>query len=109
LWEQRGSYKEVLNRTSLPIYSGGESFPLTTDKAPTVEKLKRNIVCNGVGESTVLKGAIFGGLENNFSPLKTRSARKLGKVKEIKDFTGLMTVDGPRSLRGHKSLARVKK
>jgi hypothetical protein len=29
----------------------------------------------------LIKGAVLGGLETNFSPIKTRSARKLGKEK----------------------------
>jgi hypothetical protein len=62
-----------------------------------------------VGDSTLLKGVVFGGLEKDFSPLKTRSARKLGKEKEINANTGLQVVDGPRVLRAQKALARVKK
>jgi hypothetical protein len=62
-----------------------------------------------VGEDTILKGVVFGGLEKDFSPLKTRSARKLGKEKETKANTSFMVVDGPRALRAQKALARVKK
>jgi hypothetical protein len=60
------------------------------------------------GGDFLLKGVVLGGLENDFSPLKTRSARKLGKVKEISNLTSLEGVTGPRALRAHKSLARVK-
>jgi hypothetical protein len=55
-----------------------------------------------------LKGVVFGGLEKDFSPLKMRSSRKLGKEKETKDTTGLLVVDGPRVIRAQKSFARVK-
>jgi hypothetical protein len=55
-----------------------------------------------------LKGAFYGGLEKDFSLLKTRSARKLGKEKVICDSTCSTMVDGPRALRAQKSLERVK-
>ena len=56
----------------------------------------------------MLKGEVLGGLENDFSPLETRSAKKLGKEKEISNLTSLEGVTGPRALRAHKSLSRVK-
>jgi hypothetical protein len=66
-------------------------------------------MCSSVGDSTILKGVVFGGLEKDFSPLKMRSARKLGKEKETKATTRFLVVDGPWALRAQKSLARVKK
>jgi hypothetical protein len=43
-------------------------------------------VCRKKLEPSTLKGVVFGGLEKDFSPLKTRSARKLGKEKENTGF-----------------------
>jgi hypothetical protein len=64
---------------------------------------------SSVGEASLLKGVVHGGLEKYFSPLKTRSARKLGKEKVNCASTCSTMVDGPRALRAQKSLARVKK
>jgi hypothetical protein len=60
------------------------------------------------GGDVLVKGAVFGGLEKEFSPLKTRSVRKLGKEKEILVLTSLEGVIGSRALRAQKALARVK-
>jgi hypothetical protein len=56
-----------------------------------------------------LNGAVFGGLEKEFSPIKTRSVRKLGKEKETNGFSLSQVMEGTRALREQKSLARVKK
>jgi hypothetical protein len=56
-----------------------------------------------------LKGVVQGGLEKEFSPQKTRSARKIIIEKEnYVSSSGVLSV-GPRALRAHKALARVKK
>jgi hypothetical protein len=66
-------------------------------------------VISSVGVSTDLKGVVFGGLEKDFSPLKTRSARKLGKEREALGSSGCLVIDGMRALRAQKTLERVKK
>jgi hypothetical protein len=103
------SYKDVLNRSPLPICSGGEPIPSSSIKVPLDEKLKRASMSSSVGVSTDLKGAMFGGLETDFSPLKMRRARKLGKERETNTFLGTLVIDGIRALRSQKSLERVKK
>jgi hypothetical protein len=62
-----------------------------------------------MGKESMLKGAIHRGLEKDFPPLKTRSARKLGSEKLICDSSCTTVVDGLRALRAQKSLTRVKK
>jgi hypothetical protein len=62
-----------------------------------------------VGEASLLKGVVHGGLEKDFSLLKTISVRKLRKEKENIYNTNFTMIDGPRALRAQKSLARVKK
>jgi hypothetical protein len=57
----------------------------------------------------VLKGVVRGGLEKDFSPLKTRSARKLGIDKENCASSSISMIVGPRALIAQKSLARVRK
>jgi hypothetical protein len=56
-------------------------------------------VCKKNLEPSILKGVVFGGMEKEFSPLKMRSARKLGKEKENIGFTSLQVSEGPRALR----------
>jgi hypothetical protein len=54
----------------------------------------------------VKKGTVFGGLEKDFSPIKTKSARKSVKEKEQEGNLILKVSEGPRALRAHKALAR---
>jgi len=56
-------------------------------------------VCKKNLEPSILKGVVFGGMEKGFSPLKTKSVRKLGKKKENIGFTSLQVSEGPRALR----------
>jgi hypothetical protein len=56
-----------------------------------------------------LKGVVRGGLEKDFSPLKTRSARKLIQEKENCASPSVVMSEGLRALRAQKALARVKK
>jgi hypothetical protein len=76
------SYKDVLSRTLLSIYAGGEPVSNKLEKTGKGENDKCDPVHTSVGEAAVLKGAVRGGLEKDFSPLKTRSARRLGIEKE---------------------------
>jgi hypothetical protein len=104
------SYKEILNRT--PLYRstwGGGGLPSTSSKDKKSVKKEGEAVCRILCEPSTLKGVVFGGLENDFSPLKMRSARKLGKEKENTGLTSMQVLEGPRALRAQKSLARVKK
>jgi hypothetical protein len=48
-------------------------------------------------------------LEKDFSPLKTRSVRKLDGEKAKEAMCGTNLVVGTRALRAQKALARVKK
>jgi len=57
----------------------------------------------------MLMGAVRGGLEKYFSPLKIRSTRKLGKDKENCACSSILMIVGPRALRAQKALARVRK
>jgi hypothetical protein len=60
------------------------------------------------GKESLLKGAVLGGMEKDFSPLKTRNARKLEKDKEKLVVEKVLVAEGPQGLRDQKALARVK-
>jgi len=57
---------------------GGDSLPLSLEKKNIVESSRDLITCSLKGEASLVKGAVHGGLEKDFSLLKTRSARKIG-------------------------------
>jgi len=73
------SYRDILTTSPLPIFVGGDSISKTVEKKNKEEYLRGVSVPSSVGEASLLKGVVRGGLEKDFSPLKTRSARKLGK------------------------------
>jgi hypothetical protein len=93
----------------LPIFVGGDLINKSVDKLEKEEVLRHMNAPLEAGEATLLKGVVRGGLEKDFSPLKTRSARKLGVEKEKEVTCGTNLNVGPRALRAQKSLARVKK
>jgi len=76
------------------------SRPKTKPEIPNVE-----VVGWGNKELSKKKWYVFGGLEKSFSPIKTRSARKMIKEKEQMRNLILQVSEGPRALRAHKSLA----
>jgi hypothetical protein len=100
------TYREVLTLTQIPIFVGG--VLLDNQKTGKVEG-SRGQGDGGCGcRNALIKGAVLGGLETYFSPIKTRSARKLGKEKELSVIPLHEIVTGPRALRAQKALARVK-
>jgi hypothetical protein len=103
------SYRDILTQSPLSIYAGGEPVPKNLENLGKGENGRCESDHTSVGEVALLKGAVRGGLEKYFSPLKTRSARKLGKEKENCATTSVMMIDGPRALRAQKSLERVRK
>jgi hypothetical protein len=103
------SYREVLTRTQLPIYAGGELILILVKRMGRRRGVGVDVLWSGDCGDALIKGAVLGGLETYFSPIKTRSARKLGKEKELTVMPSLEVVTGPRALRAQKSLARVKR
>ena len=80
------TYRDILQRSTLQIFSGGR--------------------CIGDIDP---KGSVGGGLDPHFSPLKTRRARKLKGVKIEQAKTTPQPVTVTRALRARKALARGKK
>jgi hypothetical protein len=103
------SYREVLTHSPLPIYAGGEILSNPGENIGKVEGARSTLTSGLGGEDALLKGVVLGGLENDFSSLKTRSARKLGKEKENLNSNSLLGLTGPRALRAQKALERVKR
>jgi hypothetical protein len=75
------SYIDILNRSLLPIFVGGDLINKFVDKMETEEEFRNMTAPIEVGEASLLKGIVRGGLEKYLSPLKTKSARKLGNEK----------------------------
>jgi hypothetical protein len=100
------SYKEVLNRSPLQIFSGGKTLFGSGSKTKTVSPTASVGGWGIKNELSVKKGSVFGGLEKYFSPIKTRSARKFIKEKEQEGNLILKVSEGLRALRAQKSLAR---
>ena len=94
------TYSDVLQNSKLPVYMGGS---IIVDN-PSSEGL------SSPGSLGVLnddpKGCIRGGLDPEFSPLKTRNARRLKGL--LSDSPKLITPTShiPRALREQKALAR---
>jgi hypothetical protein len=103
------SYRDILNRAPLSIYDGGEPVPKNLAKIGKGETGRCEPAQTLRGEAFLLKGAVRGGLEKDFSPLKTRSARKLVQEKENCVTPSVLMSEGPRALRAQKSLERVRK
>lgn len=103
------TYRDILTRKTLPIFSGGvciNNFEVQEAKGENKGVSIDSIV---VGEVSFMKGAVLGGLEKEFSPLKNKNARRLEIMKEKEIIVGTSQSVGPKVLRAQKSLARVKK
>ena len=94
------SYRDILQKSKLPIYTGGR---IIIGK-PSTEVLSSP---GTMGEqSNDPEGSISGGLDPEFSPLKTRNTRKLkGLLSDSPQLTTPTTLV-PRALRAQKALAR---
>ena len=94
------SYRDLLQKTILPVYSGGRIIVgKTSSEVLTSPGTKGK-------QSSDPKGSIQGGLDLEFSPLKTRNARKLkGLVSDSPQLTSPPS-HVPRALRAQKALAR---
>jgi hypothetical protein len=103
------SYRDVLSRTPLQVFDGGVLVTKPIERSGRVESSNKEGGRGSRIENSLIKGVVLGGLEKEFSPLKTRSARKLVKEKEALEVTSGGVQEGLRALRAQKSLARVKK
>ena len=103
------SYRDVLSQTALRVYDGGELLSKPIERFGKKESCRKEGGRGSRVDKSLLKGVVLGGLEKEFSPLKTRSARKLVKEKDGSKVPSGGVLDGPRVLRDQKSLARVKK
>ena len=94
------SYRDILQKSKLPVYTGGR---INIGK-PSTEVLSSP---GTMGEqSSDPKGSIRGGLDPEFSPLKTRNTRKLkGLLSDSPQLTTPTTLV-PWALRAQKALAR---
>jgi hypothetical protein len=64
------TYRDILTRSPLSIFAGGEPLPKTLEKKVKDENLRGVSAHSSVGEASLLKGVVHGGLEKYFSPLK---------------------------------------
>jgi hypothetical protein len=100
------SYRGILSITPLPIFDGGELLQNHLEKK-SKEGIPLKIISHSLGgKDSMTKGVVHGGLEKDFSPLKTRSARKLGREKQFGESNCIIVVDGLRALRAQKALAK---
>jgi hypothetical protein len=72
-------YRDILTRSPLPIFVGREPVPKKLENPGKGEIGKCDPDHTSMGEAALLKGAVRGGMDKYLSPLKTRTARKLGK------------------------------
>jgi len=101
-------YREILNRNPLSILVEGERIQNHFEKScKDVSPLNLNSHFPR-GKESLKKGAVYEGIEKDLSPLKTRSARRLGNEKQLGVSNCFIVIDVQRELREQKSLARVK-
>jgi hypothetical protein len=103
------SYREILTRTPFLIYDRGEFLKKPMGNMSKEVTPLNSITHRSGGQGFIEKGVVRGGIEKDFSPLKTRSARRLENKKQIRESIFCTVVDGLRALREQKSLERVKK
>jgi hypothetical protein len=77
------SYREILTKTPLPSLVGGEGIQNHLEKACSEMSSLNSISHNSRGKESLKKGAVHGGIEMDFLPLNTRSARRLGIEKQL--------------------------
>jgi hypothetical protein len=77
------TYREILSISPLPKFVGGELLLKPLEKKNKGGNTKEFTTNRPMGKESMLNEAIHGGLEKDFPPLKTRSARKLGSEKLI--------------------------
>jgi hypothetical protein len=73
------SFKEVLSRTPLQIFSKGEPSSSSLSNLNMLIRMRELELGGRKRSFREQKGVVFGGLEKEFSPVKMRSARKLVK------------------------------
>lgn len=102
------SYRDVLSRTRLPIFYGRDSLSPTTEKKVKGTSGSSDSLIYEGRVIDIKKGAVWGGLEKDFSPLKTKSARRSGVEKENGDSHISLLNAGRRALRAQKALGNLK-